>query len=272
MNDMQLLECYRATLLQWPPNFYMTNSSVFSIPRRTLRAQPDSKQFDAFGTIRALLTPSGPPVKLYQRSDTIHSLTALLLLTSHAALTQSTASEPVHIWDKRFFELGLHSWLRWQQAPPEASTLMLFHMGFIVLHTNMASLHSVVREFCIGKSPPPVTMSAIRRWRESDGCGIALEHAAQLLELSTSRPGRPAQATPSARSGSEENKGEAPHVAICVYLAVVTRWVAEISRPVPDLNAARAVLARGLVILQRLNLLIANGFANMLRRLEENCS
>jgi hypothetical protein len=149
--------------------------------------------------------------------------------------------------------------------------MILFHMGFIVLHTNMTDIHGAVRELSVGKASDSAPTSAISRWRETDDCRIASLHARSVIDLGTrivirSRRG---QSSHVAAVDDETRSDEAPHVAICVYLAVITQFIAEAGDRPTNSQGVRAVLDKGQHILQRLSLRIAYVLGNILRGLEQ---
>lgn len=208
--------------------------------------------------------------------DSVYTLAALLVLAWHAVPTKSGYGQADCLWDQKFFELGFRRWLQAQSPSVDDSTMILFHVGLIVLHTHMANIHCAVREFSVGKSSLPIPSSAISRWRESDDCEIASLHARRVIDIGTrivarTRLAQSTQSAPTASQLGEATRDEAPHVAICVYLAVITLWVAEVADGPGHLCSARVVLDEGCRILQRLNVRIAQGLGNILRRLEEKC-
>ena len=274
--DLHILECYRTTLLQCPPNLYSTNSFILRNRDKTPSDQHEPADFDILEEVRSLVTPSNSLMSLAESSDTAYTLAAILVLAWHAVPARSGRGQLDYQWDKRFFEIGLGRWYQASLPSMHESTAMLFHVGFIVLHTNMANIHGAVREFSISNSCLPGPSSPVSRWRQSDNCEIAVLHARRVIDCGTqvtSRSGfkQPTQSTENTQQPDQARGDEAPHVAICFYLAVITLWVAEVANTPADFHAAKAVLDNGARVLQRLNLSIAHDFGKIIRRLEEKC-
>ncbi|RSL56815.1 hypothetical protein CEP53_006690 [Fusarium sp. AF-6] len=278
LHDFQVLECYRTTLLQWPPYLYPGMSIFGSIQPATSSSRFGLNRPYIIDTTRALLSPTGPSVDLNDPYVSSSALAALLVLSSHASASKHSDSQLEEgLWDKRFFELGLNNWLRYQgPSGPSGPMLVLFYMGIIVLHTNFAKVHRLVRAYCIQTSSLPATISLISQWRESEDCEVAVMHANRLLDIVAKlciyKSSHPTQPMRTALEGQDQRGNEAPHLAICVYLAAITAWAASVSEKPSSLDVARTVLSRACRILRRLNLRAANGFEKILRCLEEKCN
>ncbi|KAH7133857.1 hypothetical protein EDB81DRAFT_805209 [Dactylonectria macrodidyma] len=275
IHDFQILECYRTTLLQWPAYLHPGISLFGSMQPTSPQSLFHPVRGEILEVVKALLTPAGPPVDLSDSCINTSALTALLVLSSHSVPVKP-ADESECLWDKRFFELGLSNWLRSQDATVDASMLLLFHVGTIVLHTSMARVHSLVRAFCIRKSCLSSVIGPISQWRESPDCEVALLHAHRVLALGQQlirTSSREASMHPVSRvSGlDEQTRGEAPHLSICVYLAAITIWAAHVSEQPSRHDAAIATLSQGCRVLQHLEIRIADGFGKILRRLEVIC-
>jgi hypothetical protein len=154
--------------------------------------------------------------------------------------------------------------------------MILYHVGFIVLHTNMANVHGAVREFSVRNSDLPAPSCAIKRWRESENFEIASLHARRVMEIGNqivarTRLARSTKSAPDNLKLGGARTDEPPHVVICVYLATITLWVAEIADKPAKLRDARVILDKGCRILHELNVQIARALEKILRRLEEKC-
>lgn len=274
INDLQVLEAYRALILQRPPNLYQS-TTVFSRIREHYSSNPElCGNFGAIDVVRSLLTPSGSPVMHANPYDSLCALTTLLVLAWHSVPARSMPPQANCSPTKPFFELGLNRWLQSQPERVDETVLILFHLGFVVLHTDMTSLHAIVRDFTLHKGKSPVISDAVTKWRASNDCDVAVLHAARLVELgkrvtSKVRHGISSQKANAKIPRASGRSDEPPHVAICTYLAVITQWVAELATKPGNLDRAKSIIGTGRNILTRSNLRIATVLGNILRCLDE---
>ncbi|KAJ5062299.1 hypothetical protein J3E74DRAFT_473886 [Bipolaris maydis] len=231
----------------------------------------DTKTVDV-ENLQNLFMPSGQSVNLDRPRNSIHALSSVLLLAMQGTSANSKMIPSEHLLNLSSFELALHKWLRSHQSLPDAAALALFHMGFIVLHTNMTMLHRLARIFSVGESPKNTILDAAHQWKSSAGCEVALSHATDLIEVIVSHSGKIKSPSFINRNGLGEypkTEGEAPHLAICGFSAILVKWTAELLQPIPDIEAAKGILKVGCDMLQRLHLKIASGFLRILRLLQE---
>lgn len=273
MNDAHILECYRTTLLQLPPNIYLTSTTMSRFQQTRRQFAPE--QLDLLHAVKVCMTPSGTPNESGKFPDGIYVLATLLVLACHAVPSKNMLANIYCPGKKATFELALNRWLSLQSSHPDDSALVLFHLGFVVLHTNMPDIHNLVRDFTHRKSQPATVSSEVIQWRRSDNCDVAILHATQLVEtakrLSLRAESRPAGHRSATKPRSfAARHDETPHAAICVYLAIITLWAAEIASESVNLHNAKASLSGGCNILRRFRLRIAAGLEKILRYLDEN--
>jgi hypothetical protein len=186
---------------------------------------------------------------------------------------QSTSIAKESLCTRTSFELALNRWLNTFEGHIEDSSMILFHLSSILLHTNMANIHGFVHNHLHGK-PSTSVPEAMKQWLNSDHCKVAVLHAneinqvAQRIVISQ----RTKQFTQSSFPGAPNfllMAVEGPHEAICVYLAVLVLWAAEIISDSVDGVAAKATLEKGCNILSQFNIRIATVLINVLRSLEQ---
>ena len=214
--------------------------------------------------MKILMQPSGPSIVFPQPSDSRHALAALLIFTWHSLPAEGAKNR---LWDRTFFELALNRWLHFQIGCSDMTTTILFHIGIMSLHCNLQDFHNVIGDFSQPGRVAVALPDAVRDWHRSDDCDIALLHAEQVLAIGRSLVSK-------RRTSSRDGEiswlvDEPPHIAICVYLAVITAWVAKIVDS-QNTDTAKAILSTGCSVLSRLDLRIATGLLNILRRLEEH--
>lgn len=278
MNDLQVLECYRTTLLQWHPKLYLSAGVGVSAGGLPSHAQ-HAYQSDVMKSLKELLRSSDSPKNAMQQHDSICVLAALLVLASHARPMRLTNLPSSILWDRRFFELGLHRWLRCHSQFPNDSAMALFHMGFIALHVNMANIHNMVRLNAVRNASPFTLTAEIRQWQKSDSCEIAILHATRILDMGArtcKTPRRPPNTSQWATRADDltllpdAEYNEAPHMAICVYLAAIAKWAATTDGERTSSAQSNLVLECAVDVLQRHALGLAVGLAKILQRLKYN--
>jgi len=271
-----MLECYRVILFQRPPNLYPIPTSALHMPQDpVISSSPSSKEtYNPLRNIKALMTPDGPSVPASSASQSLSNLSALLVFSWHAMPLKSTASAEESLWKRSWFELALHRWLKSSQGHIEDQTMLLFHLSSAVLHTNMANIHGLVHKFLLPK-PRSSIPEALKLWHNSDDCKIAVLHASLLTQAAQRiaiSPTSKSFKTPPSLGVQQppSTAGEGPHAALCVYLAVIILWAAEVTSENTDWANAKSILEKGCNILSQFTVRIAGVLMNVLRRLKEN--
>ncbi|KAL3423888.1 hypothetical protein PVAG01_05635 [Phlyctema vagabunda] len=269
LNDLYLLECYRFILFQRPPNLYPVSTRTLYTPQSS--SSPTSstaKESDAIlKRIKALLTPEGPTISFTDPSQSLSTLSALLVFSWHAMPLKSTSTSGEGVWKRSWFELGLHRWLKTSGGQIEDSTMLLFHLSSVVLHTHMAGIHGLVHS-CLLNKPKHSIPESMKRWHDSDDRRIAVRQAKHLIDAAqrivTSQTLRDPVTTSALNS-----QHESPHAAISVYLAVLVLWAAEVISEKTNSIIAIAALESGCNILSQSKIRITVVLLNMLRSLKE---
>ena len=276
MKDLHVLECYRSVLFQRPPNLYSISTSALHGPKYSNNSSiPNNRENHAFlKTIKALMTPDGPSIKTTDSSQSLHTLSALLVISWHSMPTNSTTSSEEGLWKRSYFELALNRWLKTYGKTIEDSTMLLFHLSSVVLHTNMANIHGLVHNF-LQPNPNVSIPEVVNQWRNSDHCKIAVLHANLLTQaahkITASQRSRSYTASNSAGGQTPPpTLAEGPHAAICVYLAILVLWATEIASEDTNWEMARSMLEKGCNILSQFKIRIATVLMNTLRRLWDN--
>lgn len=211
--------------------------------------------------IKALMTPDGPIITCSESSQSLYTLSALSTFSWHAMPIQSTFIANGSLWTSSSFELALNRWLNTFGSHIEDSSMLLFHLSSILLHTNMANIHGIVHNYLHGK-PHTSIPEVIKQWSDSDHCKIAVLHANETNQVAQ-------RIVISQRTKRfTQSSVESPHEAICVYLAVLVLWAAEITSDPVDGVAAKATLEKGSEILSQFNIRIATVLINVLISLE----
>ncbi|KAH8803325.1 hypothetical protein F5884DRAFT_805117 [Xylogone sp. PMI_703] len=178
VNDLYILESYRTVLFQRTPKLYLGSafSKTFSLTQSLPRNLADRQWGGTNLLVRQLMNPVDPLVSLETREDSIHTLVVLLAFSWHAMPIRLGSVAYNTLWKRQYFELALSRWLKSHKTVVEDSTMLLFHMGAIALHTNMEYIHTLLHRFL----QRPILFSVtegIKDWCASEHCDIAVLHA-----------------------------------------------------------------------------------------------
>jgi hypothetical protein len=223
--------------------------------------------------IKALMTPDGPIIACSGSSQSLYTLSALSTFSWHAMPIQSASIENEGLWTRSSFELALNRWLNTFEGRIEDSSMLLFHLSSILLHTNMANIHGIVHNHLHGK-PFTSIPEAMKQWLYSDHCKVAVLHANEIHQVAQriviSQRTKRFMKSPSAGARDfPSTADEGPHEAICLYLAVLVLWATEIISDPIDGVAAKGILEKGCNILSQFSIRIATVLINVLRSLEQ---
>lgn len=280
LESLTILECYRVLIMQRPPLFPWGYKSFIS------RGPTDGSEsrclLDLF---RAIIIPDSVVDASAMKKYSLASLASLACFLWPAAplpLAEELdggVSNP-GIWKADFVGLACDSWLREQAPDVNPSSIILYHLVNIALHSNFGLL----RIFAHPQAGPATcdsnrnaTSKLIRVWAQSIHHDIAKGHAEALLScaenalnvsfMSTTQEGNRFQqglSTDSSLScrlfplsGLPAPTLESPHVPYAVYYATLVLWCGAAvlnEGPVPG----NYYLIRGSQILSRQRIRIAH--------------
>ena len=273
-----MLECYRVVLFQRRPNFYPGSSFSKIHSDEVPYSGENSKYQHLFATICALATSNPPDDTLQMTSDSTHTLTALLTYSWHAIPTGPTSASSRNLWTPPYFELALNRWVHAYKDQTTESTMLLFHLGSLILHTNMPSLHCAVHNALKTPKASSQTPKPPQPWRTSNDRKIAVMHANEVIVIArrilcSRRSTTSSTSTPNSSFVGHgpnvfELRPEPPHAAICVYLAVLVQWNSRnacLSKEV----SSKGVLESGSYILSEFSVRIAQVLSITLRQILE---
>ena len=143
-------------------------------------------------------------------------------------------------------------------------------MTFINIHVNVNLIHNLVRAYIDSVKRLPDACNTLQVWQQSKDAKLALWQASEMIRLAKSHtifsPQNTFSKTASTNLGSS-NITEAPHVSICIYVAVLVLWTEAIGQETLDIELVQSVLESGIHILSRLNVRMARMLSNVLRHL-----
>lgn len=258
---------YRVVLFQRAPSIVTSNVHLLPCIMHGNGPKGAHQFSDLRHLVVAFCNAHGPraPDSFLKGFD-MYSLSALLVLAWHGIRTRPNSREADTLWPPSIFDMALDRWLGSHSGDARPSDLLLFHLGSIVLHTHMPSIHRLLQHMGSGGLRKHQVPIALKEWHLTDDREIATLHASHLLKTSISIIGRPTQGEPYSEDSEVRNgRDEPPHAPICIYLAVVTLWAAEVSSLRPDPHMTSSYLEQGCGLLARCRLSVA---ARLRRTLE----
>ena len=273
-----MLETYRVTLVQRPPDLYM-DASVLSLHAEL---QPDhSEGLDAIllgDVLRSFLSPHLPLPGRISCLDSRILLSTLAMLSWHVRTTSAPGQSLGPSWKKDNIELALHRWYSHVQIDHgrQSSSLqrlsdrttLLFHLVVMNIQVNMQIIHKFVRLHRFQQPIPQEVQTELNHWTQSKECEIALWHAKEIMDFCESQMNGP-------RRGWGDQSVESPHTAIAVYIASLVLWASRVALLGPDARAtktkaARSELESGIHVLGYLQVRIAESLLLVLQGLSVN--
>lgn len=275
VNSLYMLESYRVMLLQRPPNLYPTFATLeHAITPEGASAQSStcSSVTDATILLRTLLTPHMDCDESLKPLDSMFSLTYLTVLSWHTRGQSTSDPASDSLWKRSLVELALHRW----QIKTGSTTVelapwkqLLFHLAFVNMHVDFTLIHSLVRAYAHSFKHSGSAHTALRSWRQSSSCEVALWHAAELVALAKDQTifTRQSMTDGAALHPVNTRLTESPHVCVGIYMATVVLWAGEVIQNTPNRGYARSTLETGIHILSCLNVRMSLVLRNVLRHL-----
>ena len=222
-----MLECYRVILLLRPPN-----SSFRSDFRIRSHSDPAFLTLDADKLVTTLFTPGSSIDHTSRHQDSIIALSTISIMAWPVLPRGVIRPGKRTLWRVEFIELALNSWAKTQNDSTTWSTLLLYHLIHINLHTNV----DVVQRFAHSPAGSPFrsesgkAYACIEQWRKSRHFSIAKWHARSILRrvkdatvAIQKRPSDTLGDLPS-ETGRHLILPEAPHLPYCIYFAALVLW------------------------------------------------
>ncbi len=301
VHAMHLLETYRVLLLQQPT--MMHNTAILG----------DIVLSRAEAPIPPLLlgiTSSGlPDVRINSSQQSTESLCALSILASHhrrlpGSLPRQLKSHHDLIktvardWRQEFVELALQKWLTLHSSPPNADTMLLYHLCHLNMYCHFAEMERTARATKETVDPETEDSSSDRasgqsrpsgfnclRWKpnELQRCFTATEdidkaawHATRIHQIAPTIQVYSSPFGERVHLGHEvdtTSSGESIHYSFAIYFSSLVLWSLNfLSRHHQEQdisNAANAALRRGVVLVSRSALPAAKVFKQTLKALQE---
>jgi hypothetical protein len=222
-----VLECYRVILLLRPPvSSFRSDFRIRSHSRPTLGESRVDK------LVTAIFTPGSSAQPLYPPQDNVVALATIALMGWPVFPKGTIQPQNRTLWSPEFIELALNTWAKSQPVTVNWSTLVLYHLLHINIHTNMGLIqrfsHSPVKSPVRARSGK--AFAWIEQWHKSRHYAAAKWHAQSILRrvkdamAATQKPSSDTLADSSSGDGRPVILPEAPHLSYCVYFSALVLW------------------------------------------------
>lgn len=275
LSSLYVLETYRVMFLQRPPGFCPKFAALNYGSTSTESAHQNttcSSVTDFTTLLRSLLSPHLDCGKIMKPLDSSFCLTYLIVLSWHTKSKKTWLISSEALWKPALIELALHKWRNKMDSSGIEITPwqnLLFHSAFVNIHADLSLIIRLVGTFARGLKLAEPACTALRAWRESKSCQVALWHAVELIDIAKAQTIFTHQSVldGTAIHTTKVKLTEAPHVCAGVYMATLTLWSGNMTQSTPDKKGARSILESSIHILSCLNVRMASILQNVLRHL-----
>lgn len=179
-----------------------------------------------------MFTPGCSAKTGYTSQDHIVALATIALMGWPVFPKGAVQPQKNSLWNPVFIELALNTWAKSQVAPVNWSTLLLYHLIHINIHTNM----SLIQRFAHSPAQSPFrarsgkAFARIEQWQKSKHYEAAKWHGQSILRrvkdamAASQKPSSDTLGNSSSGSGRLVILLEAPHLSYCVYFSALVLW------------------------------------------------
>ena len=242
--SLHVLECYRVILLLRPPTSKIRSDleNLQSSSYRSSISKPDYH-------LTALFNSGSATDQTGHHQNSIIALSTISIL-AWSVLPRGFSLQPSStLWKPEFIELALDNWARVISNANDWSTLLLYHLLHISLHSNMG----FVQRFAHSPADSPLRAKSgvacrnLQQWQQNSHYVIAKWHAMSIVrrvkDAMLANRKRPSDNLNGGRAegGNLEAtvSAEPPHLPYCVYFAGLVMWCGSfVSAEEKTLNAA----------------------------------
>lgn len=229
--DLFVIECYRICLAQLPP---VVRPDI----ARDYLAESQQSDSDPSPSHTASHTPFSSTASHNRSSkspmidhEDLHKIAAHLVLSWFSMGMWTETSKPFNptLWRREVPELSLRRLQIDNRDSGDNAGILLFHMNICALHSPMELINSFAYSYAHLSDLSSSTIAVLRQWQKDEDCDISSWHAGEIRRLGRQR-----------MSLGDDMPNEAPHDALCVFLAALVGWAADVVSP--D-RGPRAILA-----------------------------
>jgi hypothetical protein len=220
--DLFVIECYRICLAQLPPvvrpemaRDYLGHSepsdSNFSPAYSASSLTPFST---ATGHSRSSKSPA------LDRDD-LHKVAAHSILSWFSLGMWEDSSKPFNatLWRREVPELSLRrlSIDSGNSKDRPGPGVLIYHMNIVAIHSPMELINSFAYSYAHLADLSKSTIAVLRQWQKDEDRDVACWHAGEIIRLARQR-----------MLLANEMPNESPHDALCVFLATLVGWAADV--------------------------------------------
>lgn len=220
--DLFIIESYRICLAQLPP-------VIRPELARDFLTRPEQSDSDSSPSYPASLTPFSTATSRNRSSkspvadqEDLHKVAAHSILSWYSMGMWTDTSKPFNetLWRREVPELSLQRLqINSGNSQPNPG-ILLFHMNICALHGPMELINSFAYSYAHLADLSSSTIAVLRQWQKDEDCDIACWHASEIRRLGRQRV-----------LLGDAAPNEAPHDALCVFLATLVGWAADVISP-----------------------------------------
>jgi hypothetical protein len=220
--DLFVIECYRICIAQLPP-------VVRPEMARDFLGQPEQSDSDSSPPYSVSFTPFSTTTSRGRSSKSpavdsndLHKVAAHAILSWMSIGRWTDTSKPFNetLWRREVPELSLRRVQLESGNPNGKPGIFLFHMTVCALHSPMELINSFAYSYAHLADLNSTTIATLRQWQKDEDRDIACWHAGEIRRLGRQR-----------MFLGDKVPNETPHDALCVFLATLVGWAADVVSP-----------------------------------------
>jgi hypothetical protein len=220
--DLFVIECYRICLAQLPP-------VIRPDMAREYLSRPEHFDSDSSTSYSTSLTPfsttpsrNGSSKSPSVDHEDLHKVAAHSILSWFSMGMWTDNSKPFNatLWRREVPELSLRRLQIDDSNANNKAGILLFHMNICALHSPVELINSFAYSYAHLADLSGSTIAILRQWQKDEDCDIAYWHAGEIMRLGRQR-----------MFLGDNMPSEAPHDALCVFLATLVAWAADVVAP-----------------------------------------
>ncbi|PNY25650.1 Uncharacterized protein TCAP_04415 [Tolypocladium capitatum] len=266
--DIFLLESYRTSLFQLKP---ILTPAYLAHTKLGVGDSSDNPSTQLFNYVEQqashLMTPDP------SKPTTALSIGNLVLISIGSWLASGQWAESSYEannrdWEPSVIHNAIGPMLRGNHPHIQVSTLLLSHMIIVALHAPLTGISDAAYSTAMQRKPTTAVIETIRSWRRSFDLSMALQHALQIIDVTT----KTILSVDRTISGDKANYIEAPHDALCIFNAALVVWASKGARVTqtsgPD-SASISHLGQAVFALLRMRLVVARSLSKVLQTISK---
>ena len=220
--DLFVIECYRICLAQLPPVVRPDMARDY-----LGQSEPSDSDFSP-GYSTSSFTPASTATGRSRSSKSsavdhndLHKVAAHSILSWFSLGMWEDSSKPFNatLWRREVPELSLRR-LSIDAGNPRdrpGPGVFIFHMNIVAIHSPMELINSFAYSYAHLADLSESTIAVLRQWQKDEDRDVAYWHAGEIVRLARQR-----------MLLANDMPKETPHDALCVFLATLVAWAADV--------------------------------------------